>query len=215
MFLKVKDFGKSIRYVDEAIDSEAKDADLFHIRGSILEELNRYNEAMEMYDKALQLDQKNVRIRYSKGNVLEKSGRRVEAMAEMEKILAEKPDDASALNFIGYTLAISGKDMSRAERFVRKAMELKPDDGYVMDSLAWVLFKTGKIDEAVPLMEKAYEKVKTDPIIAEHMGDLFLEKKKRSEALEAYRRSLQVNPDNLVVQGKFKKLESEIGTESK
>lgn len=215
MFLKVKDFGKALKYIDEAVDSEAKDADLFHIRGSILEELNRYNEALVMYDKALEQDPTNIRIRYSKGNVLEKSGRRVQAMVEMEKILAEKPDDPSALNFVGYTLAISGKDASRAERLVRKAMELKPDDGYVMDSLGWLLFKTGKTDEALAMLEKAYEKVKTDPIIAEHLGDLLVEKNRRSEALEAYRKSLEVNPENLVVQGKLKKLESEIGSEKK
>ena len=54
----------------------------------------------------------------------------------MEKILKEKPDDASAMNFIGYTLAIMGKDIDRAEKLVRKALEIKPDDGYITDSLS-------------------------------------------------------------------------------
>jgi tetratricopeptide (TPR) repeat protein len=162
-----------------------------------------------MYDKALELDPTNVRIRYSKGNALEKSGRRGQALIEMERIIVEKPDDASALNFVGYTLAVAGKDLGRAEKLVRQALELKPDDGYIMDSLAWVLYKSGKTDEALGLLQKAMVKVQTDPILAEHLGDVLLEKKRGSEALEAYKKSLQLNPDNIVVQEKLNKLEKE------
>ena len=156
-----------------------------------------------------------MKIRYSLGNVLEKSGRRTRAMAEMEKILVEKPDDASALNFIGYTLAVAGKDLERAESLVRKAAALKPDDGYIMDSLGWILFKTGRTDEALQHLEKAADKVKTDPIVAEHLGDILLAKDKKQDALEAYRRSLQVNPENMVMQEKLQKLEQDIQVEKK
>ena len=72
MFLKVKDFGKAIRYIDEAIDPDTKDTDFFHIKGLILEELNRYDEALKVYEKALEIDPKNVKIRYSLGNVSRK-----------------------------------------------------------------------------------------------------------------------------------------------
>jgi tetratricopeptide (TPR) repeat protein len=215
MFLKVKDLGKAIRYIDEAIDPDTKDTDFFHIKGSILEELNRYDEALQVYEKALEIEPKNVKIRYSLGNVLEKSGRRTRAMDEMEKILVEKPDDASALNFIGYTLAVAGKDLARAERLVRQAATLKPDDGYIMDSLGWILFKTGRTDEALEHLEKAADKVKTDPIVAEHLGDILLAKDKKQDALEAYRRSLQVNPENMVIQEKLQKLEQDIQVEKK
>ena len=207
MFLKARELGKAVRYINEAIESESKDADLYHIKGSILEELYRYEEAAEAYKAALALDEKNTRIRYSLGNVNEKSGRRTRGLEEMEKVIGEKPDDASALNFVGYTLSVSGQDMQRAETLVRKALSLKPDDGYVLDSMGWVLFQQGKIEEALPYVEKATEKVKNDPIIAEHYGDVLLAKGRKSEAAEAYRRSLQANPDNLVVQEKLKQLE--------
>ena len=128
----------------------------------------------------------------------------------MEKIIAEKPDDASALNFIGYTLASSGKDIDRAERLVRKAAELRPDDGYIKDSLGWVLFKKGQTDAALQLLEEASSKVKSDPVIGEHLGDVLTSVGRQSQAVEAYRKSLQANPDNLIVQDKLRKLESEL-----
>jgi len=149
------------------------------------------------------------------GNVLEKSGRRSQALSEMEKILAEKPDDASALNFIGYTLSTMGKEPERAEAMVRKALELKPDDGYILDSLAWILFKNGKVDEAHQYVEKAIEKVKSDPVIAEHLGDILLAKNDKAAAVDAYRRSLQVNPENLLVQKKLLNLEKDVSAEKK
>ena len=97
--------------------------------------------------------------------------------------------------------------MERAESLVRKALSLKPEDGYVLDSVGWVLFQQGKTEEALSFMEKAMEKIKTDPIIAEHYGDVLLASGKKAEAADAYRKSLQANPENLVVQDKLKKLE--------
>lgn len=214
MFLKTRELGKSIRYINDAIETEAKDADLFHIKGSILEELNRFQEAAAAYRAALEQDARNVRIRYSLGNVNEKAGRRSAGLHEMEEVVAEKPDDAAALNFVGYTLSLSGEQMQRAEQLIRKALELKPDDGYILDSLGWFLFVQGQSQEALPYLEKASEKVKYDPIIADHLGDALVASGKKREAFEAYRRSLQSNPDNWLVQEKFRKLEKELGPEA-
>lgn len=133
----------------------------------------------------------------------------------MEKILQLKPDDASALNFMGYTLAQEGKDIQKAEELVRKALEIKPDDGYILDSLAWVLHKKGLDDEALEYLQKASAKVKGDPIVAEHLGDLLLLKGRKAEAAAAYKKSLEMNPDNLVVQGKLKKVQAELEPEAK
>lgn len=212
MFLRSKDLGKAIRYINEAAEQDSKDSDIMHIKGSILEELNRFQEAAGVYEKALEIEPKSGRIRYSLGNVFEKSGRRTRGLQEMERILADNPDDASAMNFIGYTLVVSGQDIPKAEKLIRRAMELKPGDGYILDSMAWVLFKTGKVDEALTNLQQAAEKVKTDPIVAEHLGDVLLEKNRKEEALEAYRRSLGVNPDNVIVQDKFRKLEEALKT---
>jgi predicted negative regulator of RcsB-dependent stress response len=76
--------------------------------------------------------------------------------------------------------------------------------------MGWLLFKKGKTDEALQYLEKAIEKVKLDPIIADHLGDVLLTKGRKKDAADAYRRSLKANPENLVVQEKLHKLEREL-----
>lgn len=210
MFLKRKELAKSLKYIDESLEVEPRDPDLFQIRGSVLEELHRYEEAIAMYNQALEIDPSNTRIRYSLGNVFEKSGRRERGLAEMERIIQEKPDDAGALNFIGYTLAVMGRDLEKAEKYVRKALSIKPDDGFIIDSVGYVLFIQGKIEEALDHFQRAIEKVKHDPILAEHLGDALAKLGRKEEAAAAYRRSLGDNPDNLVVQDKLKRLEQDL-----
>lgn len=215
MFLNMKEPSKALKYVNEAIDSDPKDAEILHIKGSILEELYRYSEAAEIYLKALEIDPKNVKLMYSLGNAYEKGGQRSRSMQTMEAILAQKPDDPSALNFVGYTLALMDRDMDRAENLVRKSLEIKPDDGYIMDSLAWILFKRGRVDDALKLLEKAFVRVKGDPIISEHLGDVLAAKNKNDEAIEAYKRSLTLNPDNLLVKEKLRHLENTVSVPTK
>jgi Flp pilus assembly protein TadD len=184
---------------------------LFHIEGSILEELNRFTEAIEVYQRALEVEPKNNRVRYSMGNVLEKSGRRSQAIIEMEKILQDKPDDAGALNFVGYTLTVAGRDREKAEGMIRKAHELKPDDGYILDSFAWMLVQRGELEEGLEKLKLAAEKVKSDPVVCEHLGDAYLAKGDKQSAVEAFKKSLQINPENVVVKKKLEGLEKELG----
>jgi tetratricopeptide (TPR) repeat protein len=211
MFLKRQEFAKTIRYIDEAIQTDLKDPDLHQIRGSVLEELHRYDEALKSYAKATELDPLNTRLQYSIGNAYEKSGRRTRGIEQMEKIIQENPDDASALNFIGYTLLMMDQDLERSGQLIRKALSLKPDDGYIIDSLGWLLLKTGDTDKSLENLKKAAEKVKSDPIVADHLGDAYLKKGMKSDAAQAYRRSLKANPDNLLVREKLRKLEEELG----
>ncbi len=215
MFLRKKNYDKAIRYIDEAILPDTTDTDLLEIKASILEELYRLEEAMVIYRKILEIDPKDYRIRYALGNCLEKSGRRSEGLAEMEKILEEKPDDPGALNFIGYTLVSSSSDLERGERLIRRAIELKPEDGYIMDSMAWVLHKKGNHQDALPYLEKAIQKVPADPIIFDHLGDVQAALDMKELAAESYRKSLSVNPDNLLVQQKLRKIEQELSAPSK
>jgi tetratricopeptide (TPR) repeat protein len=214
MFLRKRDYAKAIKYVDQALETDAKDPDLYHIRGSVLEEMHRYAEAMSNYQKSLELTPNDTRLLYSLGNVYEKSGRRGLGLATMEKLLHEKPDDASALNFVGYTLLSMGQDVTKAEECIRKAIDLKPDDGYIIDSLAWLFFKKGEREKALEQIENASEKVKSDPIIAEHQGDILVSLERKEDAVKAYQRSLESNPHNLMVQKKLRELEKELGKQT-
>lgn len=113
------------------------------------------------------------------------------ALAAMKKLLAAKPDDPYALNYIGYTWADRGENLDQALAYVRRAVAQKPDDGFVLDSLGWVLFKMGRYPEAVAELEKALAIEPDDPTINEHLGDVYLKLGRVRQALSAWAKALE------------------------
>jgi len=113
----------------------------------------------------------------------------------MKKVLEINPDNADALNYIGYTYAEQGVNLDRAEEMVKKALRLKPRDGYIIDSLGWVYFKKGDYKKAVRHLEEAEAYASEDPLIKEHLGDAYLKADLKDRALEMYERALVLEPD--------------------
>ena len=120
-----------------------------------------------------------------------------------------KPDHPQALNYIGYTYADRGIQLDEAEKLIKRALELKPDDGYITDSLGWLYFKKGEIEKAVAELEKAHQLAPEDPVIAEHLGDVYGKQNQVEKAIQMYERSLKLDPKKTEVQDKLKKLRPE------
>ena len=113
----------------------------------------------------------------------------------MEEVLERDPDNADALNFIGYTFVENNHDLARAEKMLARAVELRPLDGYVADSYGWLLFKRGRYREALEWLQKAFQLVPDEPVVAEHVGDCHLKIKSKAKAIELYRRALELYPE--------------------
>src|SRR5512147_3326686 len=106
----------------------------------------------------------------------------------MQRALARNPDNANALNYIGYTWAERGIRLDEAEKMISRAIELRPEDGFIVDSLGWVyymrarpLVQSGKMDAAQAYLERALSELERadeltggDPVISEHLGDTYL-----------------------------------------
>src|SRR5262249_12510625 len=101
---------------------------------------------------------------------------------------------ASGLNFIGYTYAERGVELPEAERLLRRAVTLAPDNGFILDSLGWCLFKQGRIDEALHTLEEADRLAPGEADILRNLGDVHLARKERSLAAETYRKALELRP---------------------
>jgi len=114
----------------------------------------------------------------------------------MEDVLEVDPEHANALNFIGYSWADKEINLDKAEEMIKKALEKKPDDGYIIDSLGWVYFKRGEYEKALIEIDKAYQKLPNDPTIAEHLGDVYAILKNYAKAKEHYERSITLEKDN-------------------
>ncbi|WP_054031128.1 tetratricopeptide repeat protein [Desulfatitalea tepidiphila] len=183
---------QAIDIIRQALKTDPEQAEYYLYLGSFYEESKRYKEASDILEKGLALDAENVRMRFRLGVVFDKMGRRQEAIALMEKVLLAEPDNVKALNYLGYTYAEMGIELDKAEALVMRALKLKPQDGYITDSLAWVYFKQGKYEQALIWLEKAVALVPDDPVILEHLGDVYQKLNKSDLALKYYQRSLEI-----------------------
>jgi tetratricopeptide (TPR) repeat protein len=129
----------------------------------------------------------------------------------MKRVLVLTPKDPQALNFIGYSYAELGINLDEALDYVKQAIELRPNDGFIMDSLAWVYFKRKNYDDAVRLLEEATKLVEDDSTILEHLGDVYLAKLERQKALKSYKKALEVDPTRKELIEKIRMFKGEQG----
>jgi len=120
-------------------------------------------------------------------------------------LLEQNPNHAEALNFYGYSLADRGVRLDDALLMVEKALQQKPEDGYYLDSLAWVYFKQGKYQQAVEVQRKAVERVPDDAVMQEHLGDMFWKAGQQDAARQHWHKALELKHDKPNdVQGKIR-----------
>lgn len=165
--------------------------DFPELQAWVLSSLGRHGEAERILNQALSKWPDNTQLLYRLGLVFEDQGRSDKALDVMERVIAIDPLMADALNFVGYVLAEQGRDLRRALVLIRKALEIKPDSGYIVDSLAWVLHKLGDNAKAMQEITRAVAMEGSDPSIWEHYGDIARALGKRREARKGYTNALQ------------------------
>ena len=133
---------------------------------------------------------------YEYGLMLENDGDHEAALAIMEKIIELKPDHAAALNFVGYSWADTKVNLDLALEYIRRAIALKPENGYIHDSLGWVYYRQGKLEKAIRELEIATRLSPEDPAILDHLGDVYLESGRLRDALRTYKKALKLSKDD-------------------
>mgnify|MGYP002527725175 CR=1 FL=1 len=120
------------------------------------------------------------------------------AGAEANFIAARElnPDQPYVLNYLGYSWVANGKNLDRARKMIETAVAKRPRDGYIVDSLGWVLYRLGDIDGAVKHLERAVVLRPEDPTINDHLGDVYWKVGRRTEARFQWERALALEPEN-------------------
>lgn len=135
---------------------------------------------------------------YSEGHdyylaaLYEKNDQFIKARNIIEAVLSANPNNPHALNFLGYSLLERGIELEKAFSYISKAVELKPEDGYIRDSLGWYYFKTGNLKKAYSEIKKAKELVKDDPVITKHLAMVYKEMKNYAKAKSLYVEALKI-----------------------
>jgi tetratricopeptide (TPR) repeat protein len=165
---------------------------------------------------------------YNLGVVHGEAGRPAEALDYMNRVLARNPNHAGALNYVGYTMAEQGRDLDQAEQMINRALEQRPEDGYINDSLGWVFYMRAKpllesgqdeagralLERAIRELERAAQLTGGDPVISEHLGDAYLLLEDKRRALQFYEEALNLEPregEQPKLREKLERLRRELG----
>lgn len=163
----------------------------------IHEHAKHYDQSLDVLLKAASAWPGNSAITYRLGLVHDKMGDHDQAMVMMEKTISLNPEHADALNYLGYTLADQGRDLERAVVLIENAIRVEPDNGYFIDSLAWVYFKQKKIRQAWQEIKRAVRFAPEDPVIWEHYGDIAAAMHFPGEARKGYTKSVRLDGENV------------------
>ncbi len=167
---------------------------LIQAEAEMLTEIEHYQEAMAIYDKALQ-QKYDPDLLYSRAMLAEKMDRLDILERDLRAILEKDPKNSQALNALGYTLADRTDRYEEAYEFIKRALEISPNDYYVLDSMGWVLYRQGRLDEAIEFLKKALAE-RNDPEIAAHLGEVLWVKGDKKTAQEIWDTALKAAPDD-------------------
>ena len=164
--------------------------------GDVLTQFGRNAEAVELFRDMLKRYPNNdeiARIAHSRLSVIYvNQGDYSNGESELEILYERNPDEPGVNNDLGYLYAEQGKNLEKAESMIRKALQEDPENYAYLDSLGWVLFKRGKVQEALESLQKAVEKLeRPDPTIFEHLGDVYLKLQESGQAKLAWEKAEQ------------------------
>jgi tetratricopeptide (TPR) repeat protein len=199
--------------VDEAITliqslPENSDADAGFKRSAevqLLRDEKLHARARDRLQQLIQQFPDDLELVYELAMTQERLGNLAEMERLLRQLMAAKPDDANAYNALGYSLADHNIRLPEAIELIKKALELSPNNPFITDSLAWAEFRSGNLDEAVRLLRGAF-KERPDAEIAAHLGEVLWQAGQQQEALQMFRESLKINPDNETLSETIKRL---------
>jgi tetratricopeptide (TPR) repeat protein len=190
-----KRFDEALALARNAAGAADSKSDDFARLGDVYSAMKRYGDAAAAYDRAVALAPKTDSSRVwplllLQASALESANRWPEAKAALGAAIGMAPNEPLILNFLGYAKLEHGEDLKAAEALIRRASELAPDDASITDSLGWALYKQGKVDEAIDVLQKAAIGDPAQAEIQEHLGDALYASGRRFEARFAWRAAL-------------------------
>lgn len=187
-------------YIEKALSNirsieKPKDSNrliLIQAESEILIEEKRYQEAMNALNKAIE-EENHPDLLYSRAMLAEKMGRLDILETDLKAIIADDAENATVLNALGYTLADRTERYDEAYDYIKRAYEISPGDFYILDSMGWILYRLGRLDEAVDFLQKALE-LRNDPEIAAHLGEVLWVMGNKQAAKEIWETALKDTP---------------------
>jgi len=208
----LKEQGKPLDAVDalkESIKEHPDELELYMKLSSLYDALDLTDAGIRLLYDAEKIFPKDPRLQFRIGVIYDKQGKRAESIERMKRVIAQNAKDAQALNFLGYSYAEMGINLDEALSYLKQAIAIRPNDGFILDSLGWVYYRMKQYDEAVRYLEAAVALVEDDSTIAEHLADVYNARHEKGKAIKMYKKALEIEPDRKELSNKIKQLKGE------
>jgi predicted Zn-dependent protease len=190
---------------DYAADHPEDELDLTLAKARLLADHGEADTSLALLSAALERHPQHPSIEYDRAVILEQAGHVHESVDALERMLAERPNDPTLQNALGYTLADHTLELAHAESLIRQALVVMPDNPAALDSLGWVRFREGDAKGAATILERAYS-LSHDGEIAAHWGEALWVSGQRNEARRVWAAALAREPDSKPLKATIKRL---------
>ncbi len=196
LLYREKQYDEAITYLGEGKRVQPKRSEPYLLLGLTYLQQQQYDAAVTVFQEGIQHNPANADLHFNLGTTYDKLDQFDKVVQEMERTLSLEPEHADALNYLGYSYADRGVKVEQALKLTQRAVELKPNNGYYIDSLGWALFKVGRSAEALETIDRALSLVFDDAVIFEHLGEIYLQREEREKAQKAWARSIELDASN-------------------
>lgn len=204
---------KAVEAVERGLAKQDDVPTLYAYYATLLDDQKAYKQAVKMLTGAVEKFPTNTQLHFFLGTMHDRMGNSKDTIAQMLKVLELDKDHVQALNYLAYTYAELGKNLEEAFDLATRALDLQPNDGYILDTVGWIHFKRGDIEQAIKYLEAAVKAKGDEAIISEHLGDAYLRHQMWQKAQKMYRRAAELESDNTrnrKIQEKIANVESQI-----
>jgi len=192
-------FDQAVRKLKVLVSEKPDRIDAALTLADLLRSKERYSDAVSAYDTALArvktVEERHWPVYFGRGIVLERTKQWPRAEADMKKALELSPEQPYVLNYLGYSWIDQGLNLDDGMKMLKRATELRPDDGAITDSVGWAYYRLGQFDKAVEWLERASEQKGDDATIVEHLGDAYWHVGRFREARFQWERALNQKPE--------------------
>src|SRR5271166_2975999 len=202
---------EAMQRMTEIVAARPNDVDALSSLAGLQRSAKKYAEAVATYDRAIAAvgipQRENWTLFYFRGICLERNKEWPKAEADFKQALELYPDQPLVLNYLGYSWVDQGINLEEAFKMLRRAVELRPDDVYIVDSLGWAHFRLGQFPEAAQTLERAISLKPADPVLNDHLGDAYWRVNRRIEAHFQWNHARDMGPEPEDLPAILKKIE--------
>ena len=181
---------QAVALLESVLKQRTDDPAAYAALAQLYSDADRGDQAIKILEDAKTKFPSDDTVTFELGAVLDKQKRFADAEATFRQIIARDPENAAALNYLGYMLADRGERLEESVGYLKKALQLDPDNGSYLDSLGWAYYKSDQLQLAETNLKRAAEQLTTNSVVQDHWGDLLFKLGRMGEAIDAWNRAL-------------------------